>query len=233
MVRLVLILLTFRMNASWDGFKYILDDPIFVWHINNGRTEPYPRELGIVKSYLERYPSCSNTCIDVGGHIGTTSLPYSRLFKEVLAFEPNTTSYNFLTANIALNGCKNVSVVNKGVFNKSGSCKVVKHGENSGCYYIKECAKEEEGAIDVVKLDDLEYKAPVDFIKIDTEGSELFVLEGARWLLSTYQPLVQVETNYCSTNYFGYEKERIYEFMKSLDYKIFDDDGCNPLFYCK
>jgi FkbM family methyltransferase len=217
------------MNASWDGFTYILDDPTFVWHINNGRSEPYPRELGIVKDYLDRYPSCNNTCIDVGGHIGTTSLPYSRLFKHVIAFEPNTTSYNFFKANIALNNCSNISVVNKGAFNKNGFCTVTKHGDNSGCYYIKECAEEESG-IEVVKLDDIDYPSPVDFIKIDTEGSELFVLEGAHSILSTDRPLVQVETNNCSSTYFGYEKDRIYEFMRSLGYTTIADDGNNPLF---
>jgi FkbM family methyltransferase len=219
------------MNASWDGFTYTLDDPSFAWHINNGMSEPYPRELSIVKDYLTRYPSRNNTFIDVGGHIGTTSLPYSRLFKTVIAFEPNTVSYNFFKANIALNKCTNVSVTHKGVLNRNGFCKVVKHGDNSGCFYIKDCSADEESAVEVTKLDDIDYVAPVDFIKIDTEGSELRVLEGAQSILSTYHPLVQVETNHCSSTYFGYEKQRIYEFLKSLDYQALADDGNNPLFY--
>jgi FkbM family methyltransferase len=220
------------MNATWDGFTYVLDDPAFQWHINNGRSEPYPRELKLVQSYLDKFPSCNNTCIDIGGHIGTTSLPYSRLFNNVIAFEPNISSYKFFCENIKLNDIKNVTLYNKGVFNKSTYCTVVRHGDNSGCYYIKECDKF-DGAIEVVKLDDLEFTTPVDFIKIDTEGSELLVLEGARRTITTYKPLIQLETNLCSSTYFGYSKEKIYDFMKEFDYKAFDDDGNNPLFYCK
>lgn len=60
--------------------------------------------------------------------------------------------------------------------------KVVKHGSNSGCYYIKEIDNNNllnNDEINVVKLDDEKIETKVDFIKIDTEGSELFVLKGA------------------------------------------------------
>jgi len=220
------------MEASWDGFNYLVEDECFQWHINRGRSEPYPRELGIVKSYLTNYPECNNVCIDVGGHIGTTSLPYSRLFTDVIAFEPNPVSYDFFKKNVQLNNISNITVYNKGVYNKTTECIVAKHGENSGCYYIKECDKC-DGSIPVVKLDDLTIDKPVDFIKIDTEGSEFFVLEGAHNLILENKPLINLETNSCSDKYFGYNKERIFEFLKSLDYKVMNDDGSNPFFYCK
>ena len=40
--------------------------------------------MQIVKSYLELYPTNNNTFVDIGGHIGTQSLPYSKLFKSVI-----------------------------------------------------------------------------------------------------------------------------------------------------
>jgi FkbM family methyltransferase len=220
------------MEAKWDGFTYLVEDSVFQWHINNGRSEPYPRELNIVKSYLNDYPECNNIFIDVGGHVGTTSLPYSRLFKEVIAFEPNPVSYDLFKKNIEINNNKNIQVYNKGVYNKTTECTIIKHGSNSGCYYIKECDKSELST-PVIKLDDLTYDKPVDFIKIDTEGSEFFVLEGGYNLISENKPLINIETNKCSNLYFGYDKERIFELLKSLDYKVLNDDGNNPLFYCK
>jgi len=222
------------MIAKYDNLSYLTDDGIFQWHINNGFCEPYPRELSIVKRYLELYPSCNNTFIDVGGHIGTQSLPYSRLFKDVVAFEPNVKSHNFFTENIKLNDVTNIKLYNKGVFNKTTTCKVVQHsGANSGCYYIKECDAADMEAIEVIRLDDLNIIDPVDFIKIDTEGSELKVLEGSLNLINQFKPLIQLETNDTSEKYFGYKKESIFEFMKQNDYKIFDDDGNNPLFFRK
>jgi FkbM family methyltransferase len=116
-------------KASYDNFTYYTDDEIFIWHINNGQSEPYLRELDIVKFYLECRPSNNNTFIDVGAHIGTISLPYSRLYKHVLAFEPNAQSYDLFVKNIKENSVTNITPFNKGVFNKTMNCKVVRHGE--------------------------------------------------------------------------------------------------------
>lgn len=219
--------------ASYDNLKYRTDDASFFWHINNGFSEPYPRELAIVKRYLSMFPTRNNTCIDVGGHIGTTSLPYSRLFKNVVAYEPNKVSYNFFVENIALNNISNVSLHNKGVFNKSTYCTVVPHaGGNSGCYYITECSPDTLNSIAVVKLDEEQLPSPIDFMKIDTEGSEFYVLEGASKVIKRWKPLIQVETNSSSEKYFGYSKSKIYEFLLNLQYQPFDDDGNNPFFYC-
>ena len=209
----------------------MVEDTVFQWHINNGYSEPYPRELAIVKSYLDKFPERNNIFIDVGGHVGTTSLPYSRLFAEVIAFEPNPVSYDLFKKNIEINNITNIQVYNKGIYNKNTDCVITKHGSNSGCYYIKESSNS-EGNIPTIRLDDITCDKPVDFIKIDTEGSELFVLQGGYNLISENKPLINVETNGCSEKYFGYNKERIFEFLNSLDYKVLNDDGNNPLFYC-
>jgi len=220
--------------ASYDNFTYKTDDDVFISHINRGMSEPYPRELDIVKRYLSEYPTKNNTCIDIGGHIGTTALPYSRLYKNVIAYEPNVVSYNFFLENIKNNNVSNVVVHNKGVYNKTMRCRVVKHeGGNSGCYYIKECSADIIESIDVVKLDDAQLPTPIDFIKIDTEGSELYVLQGATEIIKRWRPLIQVETNSSSDKYFGYNKSKIYDFLSNYHYEAFDDDGNNPLFYCQ
>ena len=219
--------------AKYDNLSYYTDDDSFVWHINNGKSEPYTRELEIVKKYLKKYPTLNNTFIDVGGHIGTTSLPYSRLFKNGISFEPNKKSFNYFLQNLKINNINNVTLYNQGVYNKTTTCNVIKHaGGNSGCFYIQECDKNDINAIEVIKLDDLCINnINIDFIKIDTEGSELYVLEGSIDLINKYKPLIQVETNECSDKYFGYNKDKIFDFMKHNGYKVFDDNGSNPFFY--
>jgi FkbM family methyltransferase len=218
------------MTATYDGITYCTDDDSFKWHIENGKSEPYPRELQIVKNYLLKYPDRCQMFIDVGGHIGTTSLPYSRLYEHVIAFEPNKKSFDFFLKNIQLNNITNVVCFNQGVLDKKSMCKVVKHGDNSGCYYIRENL--EEGAVEVIRLDDLDLSGHrIDFIKIDTEGSELFVLQGALEIIKRDHPLINVETNHCSQRYFKYNKEKIYELLYSMGYQILDDDGNNPIFF--
>jgi len=231
--------------ATYDNLSYKTDDTCFIWHINNGKSEPYPRELDLVKKYLLQYPNNNNTFIDIGGHIGTTSLPYSRLFTNVIAYEPNKHTYDFFIENIKLNNITNVTVFNKGVYNKKTVCNILMHeGNNSGCYYIKEYTDinsiSSTNLINLIKLDDEEYiknekinnnEIKIDFIKIDIEGAELYALEGAYDIIRKWHPLIQVETNYCSDKYFGYNKNNIFSFLISLGYKVFDDNNSNPMFY--
>lgn len=216
------------MISKYDNIEYEGACKSFHQYIIKGLSQPYPRELKIVKKYLENNPEKNNVYIDIGGHIGTTALPYSRLFKNVLVYEPNETNYNFLVKNIKRNNFNNIQAKNCGVSNKNTSADIIKHGKNSGCFYLKDC--DENKGIKVVKLDD-EKIDKVDFIKIDTEGSELFVLEGAINIIKNNKPLIQVETNKCSDKYFGYNKSKIFDFMKNLNYKILDDDNNDPIFY--
>jgi FkbM family methyltransferase len=235
--------------AKYDGLYYKTDDEGFLWHINNGKSEPYPRELELIKRYLTMYPNKNNTFIDIGGHIGTISLPYSRLFKNIIAYEPNIQSYNFFKENIILNNISNIELHNKGIYNKNTKCSVIQHGGgNSGCFYIKEHDENDENdendkndiinepktdLVEVIKLDDIYLDAnyAIDFIKIDIEGSEIYALEGAFELIIKWKPLIQVKTSICSDKYFGYNKDKIFSFLNLLNYKIYDNDGNNPLFY--
>jgi FkbM family methyltransferase len=220
--------------ASYDGFTYKTNDPIFYLHITNGCSEPYPRELELVKRYQQIYPTKKNLFIDVGGHIGTCSLPYSRLFQKVIAYEPNKENFHFFMNNMEENNCQNITVHNKGLYYKNTECIVVPHdGGNSGCFYIKENPSY-PNAIKVAKLDDelASNTMPVDFIKIDTEGSELFVLWGASETIRKWKPLIQIETNGQAQKNFGYPDSLCERFLEGFGYKVFDTDGNNPLFYC-
>jgi len=58
----------------------------------------------------------------------------------------------------------------------------------------------------------------VDAIKIDVEGSELFVMEGAKDTIHRCRPSVQVEIVPKQCALFGYEPQELYDFFKDLDY---------------
>ena len=136
----------------------------------------------------------------------------------------------FFLENIKLNNSNHITVHNKGVYKKTTFCRVVPHeGGNTGCYYIKESSS----GIPVVRLDDEEIPGKVDFIKIDTEGSELYVLESAVELIKKDKPLINIEINGLSEKHFGYSERLILDFLTYLGYEQFDDDDTNPFFYCK
>lgn len=77
------------MISKFDNIEYEGACPSFHKSIIAGKSQPYLRELKIIKDYINKNKNKNNLYIDIGGHIGTTALPYSRLFKEVLVYEPN------------------------------------------------------------------------------------------------------------------------------------------------
>ncbi len=79
--------------------------------------------------------------------------------------------------------------------------------------------------IDMKKLDSYKFK-DVDIIKVDVEGSELWVLEGAVKTIEKYNPLVQVELRETHCKRFGYHPNDIIDLMMSKgDYVMSDFNG--------
>ena len=84
----------------------------------------------------------------------------------------------------------------------------------------------ENGRIQLKRLDDIEFNEDkIDFIKIDVEGLEYKVLNGARNLISKHKPLIFVEV----ANY-----DNVMKFFKELGYEIKESfAGSNYLFQYK
>lgn len=58
----------------------------------------------------------------------------------------------------------------------------------------------------------------VDCIKIDVEGSELYVMQGAKDTIERCRPSVQVEIVPKQCALFGYQPQDLYDFFQDLDY---------------
>jgi FkbM family methyltransferase len=220
------------MNASYDGFSYKLSDPVFVWHVNNGKCEPYPVQIPVIEKFLQLNPDRNRVCIDIGAHCGTTILPFSKYFHKVVGYEPNRDNYELCATNIELNQEKikshfsSCEVRNFAVSDKPISGKMVLHGVNSGCYYLQESP---EGDVKTVRLDNETYSSDgeyntfgvIDFIKIDTEGAELSVLKSAENTLKKWKPFLIFENNGLSDKHFGVSKKEIIDYVESLGYVPF------------
>ena len=213
------------MIVKYLNHTYEVNDS-FGSSIASGSSQPYVGEMDIVKDYLQEYPDKKKTFLDIGGHIGTFSIPFAEIFKCVHSYEPNGETFELLKRNIKLNNITNIIAYNFAVSSHGNSMKIVRYGNNTGCYYS---LKDSSGDIKSVILDKLEYQN-VDFIKVDIGGGELDVLKGCHNILVRDKPLLEVNIGLSYKNHQVTEDD-IFDYIYSLGYTIFDINN-DYFFYC-
>ena len=143
----------------------------------------HSKQIHFLKTFLKR----GMAFVDVGANKGDFSLMASRLLGDggtVLAFEPEPQNYEWLRKSVELNGYDNVHMFRIALAEKNGTA-TLHLGDKSGYHtLVGGVLHQEEGSIPVEIrtldsiLDELGM-ASFDMMKIDVEGAELQVLEGA------------------------------------------------------
>jgi len=123
--------------------------------------------------------------MDVGACNGGWSIPAALIAKQVYAFEPEPANARILCCNALINGLTNLAVINRAVWSKDGPVEFTGWNVQNG-----------EGAT-AVTLDTFcdENNIIPDFIKIDVEGAEFEVIEGAKFTIKTHRPRLMVEAH--------------------------------------
>ena len=125
------------------------------------------------------------TAVDVGAHVGLWSMWLAKAFGTLHAFEP----YDRLAALFRLNvPDDNVTLHPVALGAGPGTCAIAPDAHSSGDTFVRPG----EGDVPIHTLDSYGLN-DVDFIKIDVEGLELAVAQGARETLLRCRPLVCVE----------------------------------------
>jgi FkbM family methyltransferase len=131
--------------------------------------------------------------VDVGANIGVYTVALAKIFPSatVIPLEPDAAVTEVLRKNVALNGLENVALdhLGKAVGAAATRGRLVRDPAGDSVYSRVEL--QEEGDVEVVRLDDLGL-ADVDLMKIDVEGAEFDVLDGAAELLAG-QPALLLE----------------------------------------
>lgn len=133
-----------------------------------------------------------SVAIDVGAHVGFWTHDMATRFKEVYAFEPANDTFSCLVKNMVEHA--NVVCTNAAVGDKSGSVVLNDrsgHEGNTGGRYVKRVS---DGHTPMIALDDLKFTA-CDFLKVDVEGFESYVLRGAKRLIEKHWPVISMETD--------------------------------------
>src|SRR6266536_3305425 len=137
--------------------------------------------------------------VDAGANIGTHTLAFARAVAPggvVYAFEPQRIVYQTLVANVALNSLTNVVCQQRALGAEPGRLLVppIDYTATSNFGGVELGAWQTGEPVEVVRIDDLELAA-CHLIKVDVEGMERAVLEGASATIARCQPLLYVEAD--------------------------------------
>lgn len=161
-----------------------------------------------------------NVAVDVGAHIGLCSRILAEKFRVVHAFEPASDTFECLTTNL-MEECPNVVFHQVALGNKNGKVRMEDDVSrptrvgNTGARFVLEA---EEG-IPLFPLDSWELEN-VNFLKIDVEGYELFVLRGAQETIKRCKPTVLVEIGKAPIERYNLEAREPARFLESLGMKL-------------
>ncbi len=127
-----------------------------------------------------------DTFIDVGANNGYFTVLSSKKVGDhgsVYAFEPSRSTYNRLSRNLELNGCKNVSAHNLAISNNKGQTKFFEFPDRDGGNSLLPLEGTRETTVEVTTLDEICHEARAAIIKVDVEGYEREVLEGGQHVI--------------------------------------------------
>lgn len=169
---------------------------------------------------------------DVGSNIGHFALFATENAERVRAFEPEPNNYEILEYNINMNQFPNVEAHDIAVSNSTGTSKLFTDDtRGSGIHSLAQDERLDDKGHEVrtETIDDLveRYEVP-KFIKIDVEGAEQKVIEGASNSLESYdiEWFVEVHSERTGQRYgrlkqHGGDVESIYEMFISSGYDIY------------
>jgi FkbM family methyltransferase len=168
--------------------------------------------------------------IDIGANVGFLSLEMAQVAKgKIFCFEPNPYTFSKLVDLVSLNKTKGSD------FNFI--CAAVGNNSNFVNFYVSERdylgvmssqVQTDPDAklikVPIVSLDDFfnEQELNIDFIKIDVEGAELFVLKGATQLLKKFAPKLLIEIHGPFLHSFGYTVSDLFKFLNELGYQSYN-----------
>lgn len=145
----------------------------------------------------QQYVRPGDLVIDAGANIGAHTVALARLVGErgiVLAFEPIRFLSQLCAGNVALNGLTNVAIYQVALGAEAGSVLVpaidYTAADNFGGVPLGHWSDGERVLVE--RLDDMAIPRCA-LMKIDVEGMELDVLNGAQQLIAKYRPLLYVE----------------------------------------
>jgi len=166
----------------------------FIQNVQLSEVSFYEQE--ILES-LDKYLNQESIVIDVGANVGNHTVYWGKItnVRKVFSFEPIKATFKILEKNITINDLtKKVTAYNIGLGSKTAIGREISH--NMWNAAVTEIIEDISGDITIKRLDDIKEirNEKIDFIKIDVEGFEKNVLEGAVETITKNRPIVFIES---------------------------------------
>jgi FkbM family methyltransferase len=207
-------------NYYYNTIKLPKEDIVFQKLYPNNPMEKGQKEFNVVEKY---FPSKRKNCIDIGAHVGITSIRHAQYFKNVYSFEP--VHYELLKENTK--GFPTIHCYPYAVSDKEQIIEIYPGTLNSGVGIIptkynkkfiynrfkKPNARYKDVntiQVECKTIDSFEFEE-ITFIKIDVEGYNIPVINGMLETLKKYKPIIQLEE--------AYEKE-VNEAVRAILFKL-------------
>lgn len=206
-------------QGSWNS-EYQLHDPLTVKLVYSELNQRLAKKEQAI-------------LIDIGANTGSFSLlPVASKKIKVFAFEPNLAVADILRSNVELNDIQeNVIILPVGISDKYALLNLNVPGNSEtglatfGENVLRFDPKHKSTVTSLVNTLDnlakiiLKPDEQIDVIKIDTEGWEYYILQGARQTLLTHKPAILLEFNHINMKQAEVEPEQINTLLNELNYK--------------
>lgn len=190
-----------------DGEKHLPE-----WLASNGvkvdgRLAYQYKKLSAAISYCKTF----RNAVDVGAHIGLWTYYLASKFAHVDSFEPVAAHRECFTRNIE---AKNVTLHACALGEEDDFISITTAPTSSGDSRV-----DGPGEIPMKRLDDFKLQ-DVDFMKLDCEGAELFVLKGGERTIRRCRPVICVEQKPGRAQRFGLPEKGAVEYLQGMGYKM-------------
>lgn len=209
-------------NCTRNGINYQLHINDYLDHgIYFGMQDhiDFDREslLGFIKpdSYI----------LDIGANIGDTTLQMAKKLNgrgQIFSFEPSPAVFERMKTNVSLNSFRNITLFNEGMGDEVGVLNLISHGNNhsGGAFISKDANNAIKVAVTTIDKFVAEHNlSKLDFLKIDTEGFEVFVLKGGVNTFRNLKPEMFIEVSESLLKRAGSSAKELIHILNELNYQ--------------
>lgn len=134
------------------------------------------REIFVERIYAFPFAGGAPRILDLGANIGLSALFFKQLYPQaaITALEADPDIFRYLEQNVHGNGFRDVELVNRAAWCEEGTVSFHHEGADGG--FVAPAGAEDARRVEAVDVAVLLRQRQFDFLKMDIEGAEEFVL---------------------------------------------------------